>query len=931
MKFNLTLLMAAFLCCFGSLMAQDRNCATMEHLQMMQDQDPKAFFKMEEIERQTESYLESAERVDGTITIPVVVHVVYRTSTENISDAQIATQIQVLNDDFRRTNSDANGTWSQAADSEIEFCMASVDPNGNPTNGITRTQTSTSAHGTDDSVKRNSQGGKDAWPAGQYLNMWVCNIGGSILGYAQFPGGSATTDGVVMDYRYFGTNGTAQAPFNLGRTATHEVGHWLNLRHIWGDGNCNQDDFVADTPGSDAPNYGCATGHVSCSSTDMVENYMDYSDDACMNLFTQGQRARMRALFDNGGFRASLLNSTACGTPSNATCDDGIQNGQETGIDCGGPSCPPCPCTGNEVTVSITLDNYPGETAWTFTNASGAVVASSTSYASNSPNTNVSETVCLPDGCYDFRITDSYGDGICCQYGNGSYTVTDAGGTVLASGGQFTSSETTNVCPGGGPAPTCNDGILNGNETGVDCGGPDCAPCATCDDGVQNGNETGVDCGGPDCAPCATCNDGVQNGNETGVDCGGLDCVPCATCNDGVQNGNETGIDCGGPDCAPCNTGCNGTEVDLTIVLDNYPAETTWSLTDANGSTVATGGGYGNQSPGSSVGDDFCLGDGCYTFTINDSYGDGICCAYGNGSYTITDAGGSVLASGGQFGSTESVEFCLGDTGGGGGACSDVVVNETSFNSWGIWNDGGSDCRRSTNDAQFATTGDFCVRLRDNSGVASAMTTDNLDLSAFESLTVDFAFIANSMENGEDFFLRISTNDGSSYSTVAAYASGSDFVNNTFYTGSVTIDGPFSANTRLRFQCDASANADQVYIDDVTISGCTTGNFTAPNTTTKETVDNDEVETLEIPESKVMVFPNPARDFVNLSYELGQPAPATITISDISGREYTRTVRPMETGKQQVRLETDRFEPGVYLLTITTQHERLVRKFVVSQ
>ena len=149
--------------------------------------------------------------------------------------------------------------------------MATIDPNGAATNGITRTSTSVSAFGTNDEMKFNSSGGKDAWPASDYLNMWVCDISGGILGYAQFPGGNPATDGVVMDYQYFGTIGTATAPFDLGRTTTHEVGHWLNLRHIWGDGNCNADDFVSDTPTSDAANYGCATTHTSCNSLDMVQ------------------------------------------------------------------------------------------------------------------------------------------------------------------------------------------------------------------------------------------------------------------------------------------------------------------------------------------------------------------------------------------------------------------------------------------------------------------------------------------------------------------------------------------------------------------------------------------------------------------------------------------------------------------------------------
>jgi hypothetical protein len=458
--------------------------------------------------------MQNSKIVGNIITIPVVVHVIYSNSNENISDAQIQSQIDVLNEDYRRTNSDADNTWSQAADTQIEFCMATVDPNGNATTGITRKSSSTTSWGTNDAMKYSSQGGVDAWDTSQYLNMWVCNIGGGILGYAQFPGGSAATDGVVMGPNYFGSSAKGSgfylsAPFDLGRTTTHEVGHFLNLRHIWGDGNCSYDDFVTDTPTSDAANYGCATGHVSCSSVDMVQNYMDYSDDSCMNLFTQGQTDRMRAVLLPGGSRAALGASTKCdgGGGTTPTCTDGIQNGDETGVDCGGTSCAPCQtaCTDNDVNVSITLDNYPEETSWTITNDSGQTVASGGTYGSQPDGSTISEDLCLPDGCYTFTINDTYGDGICCSYGNGSYSVTDATGS-LASGGSFGSSEATQFCVGGSTAPTCTDGIQNGDETGVDCGGS-CDPCVvppTCDDGIQNGDETGVDCGGSSCAPCST-------------------------------------------------------------------------------------------------------------------------------------------------------------------------------------------------------------------------------------------------------------------------------------------------------------------------------------------------------------------------------------------------------------------------------------------
>jgi len=364
--------------CISTMLNAQRNCSTMEYLHEQQQVDPELMQRIQKIETQTARFIEENNemlRNANVIRIPVVVHVVYRTSAENISDAQVLSQIQVLNQDFRRTNADAAQTLSQfqsvAADSEIEFCMASIDPNGNPTNGITRTSTTKTSFGTNNSVKYTSQGGQNAWPAGQYLNVWVCNIGNNILGYAQFPGGAAATDGVVIDYRYYGTTGTATAPFNKGRTGTHEVGHWLNLRHIWGDGNCSVDDFVSDTPTSSSPNYGCNLSTVKCNSLDMVQNYMDYTDDACMNIFTAGQKARMRALFASGGARASLLNSNGCGVTQQPTCSDGVQNGNETGVDCGG-SCPPCqPATGclsyctsrgnstvDEFIQSVTIGSY---------------------------------------------------------------------------------------------------------------------------------------------------------------------------------------------------------------------------------------------------------------------------------------------------------------------------------------------------------------------------------------------------------------------------------------------------------------------------------------------------------------------------------------------------------------------------------------------
>jgi len=238
------------------------------------------------------------------VTIPVVVHVVYNTAAENISDAQIKSQIVALNRDYSASNADKNNTppvWQGVVgNAMIKFALAAKDPKGKATTGITRTQTKRTSFGTNDTVKKTATGGTPAWPTSKYLNLWVCSLGGGILGYAQFPGGPAATDGVVILNTAFGTTGTASPPYNLGRTAVHEVGHWLNLNHIWGDtSDCSGTDHVGDTPNAQLPNYGTPQfPHVTCTNGpngDMFMNYMDYVDDSAMVMFSAGQVARMQA------------------------------------------------------------------------------------------------------------------------------------------------------------------------------------------------------------------------------------------------------------------------------------------------------------------------------------------------------------------------------------------------------------------------------------------------------------------------------------------------------------------------------------------------------------------------------------------------------------------------------------------------------------
>ena len=247
------------------------------------------------------------------VTIPVVVHIVYRTADENISDGQVKSQIKALNRDYSASNSDKNDTpavWQGLiGNARIKFALATKDPKGKTTKGITRTKTKHDSFGTDDKVKRVSTGGASAWPTSKYLNLWICSLGNGLLGYAQFPGGPAATDGVVILNTAFGTTGTAAAPFKLGRTAVHEVGHWLNLNHMWGDtSDCSGTDHVGDTPNAQLPNYGTPHfPHVTCTNGpngDMFMNYMDYVDDKAMVMFSDGQIARMQATL--AGPRSSI-------------------------------------------------------------------------------------------------------------------------------------------------------------------------------------------------------------------------------------------------------------------------------------------------------------------------------------------------------------------------------------------------------------------------------------------------------------------------------------------------------------------------------------------------------------------------------------------------------------------------------------------------
>ena len=488
------------------------------------------------------------------------------------------------------------------------------------------------------------------------------------------------------------------------------------------------------------------------------------------------------------------------------------------------------------------------------------------------------------------------------------------------------------------------------------------------------------------------------------------------TCTDGIQNGQETGVDCGGPDCPACPTGCNGTEVTLTIILDNYPEETSWTIANDAGQTVASGGTYGNFADGATVTETICLVDDCYTFTINDSYGDGICCSYGSGSYALTQ-GGTTLASGGSFASSESTDFCIGgpgpdtqapttptgltvsneqDTqvslswnassdnvgvtgyevlldgsvlgtvagtsanvtgltactsytfgvraldaagnvsgtastngtttgcggGGGGTPFSEAYFFETGRQGWA---DGGSDCARVRSSRSYE--GEYSMRLRDNSGVASSTTSPAYNLDGLAEVSIEFYFYPNSMENGEDFWVRY--NDGSGWQTVATYASGSNFSNGQFYVATVTLDAAsynLTDGAQFRFQCDASANADQIYLDQITVTGSNVGTAnTGAIATIHEVSTIRRFDYVEGSEADVRLAPNPATDVVVVSVD--DPM-REIQVFGVDGKLLLRNTYD---GLDRTTLNVATLPTGVYLIHVVTDEETVTERLVIRR
>ncbi len=472
-------------------------------------------------------------------------------------------------------------------------------------------------------------------------------------------------------------------------------------------------------------------------------------------------------------------------------------------------------CTENVVTLTLVTDNYPGETTWEVTSGGNTILAGGP-YSSS--GTTITEEICLPDECYDFTINDSYGDGICCGFGNGSYSLTEADGTVLASGGAFTNSETTNFCVGGS-------------------GGGDNQP------------------------PTPPTNLLVSGVTESTAD---------------LSWGASSD-----------NIGVTGYNVYLNGQLLGSVASAGATITGLSAGTaysayVTAFDGAGNGSSASNIA----------TWTTQ-----------------------------------------------GGAACTPGTLSSNSFETGTDgWNSGGGDAGRTSN-SRRSYDGNFSFLIRDNSGAASSFTSPSYDFSGLDQVEIEFYFYPNSMENGEDFWVRY--NDGSGWQTVATYTSGSSFNNNQFYVSTVTLDATeynLSSNAQIRFQCDASANADRVYIDQVTVTGVCNGanlyNPTEPQApvalgeTAIENSPGMNPNPLETGLESAQLFPNPTTGEINLNFKLDMDREFTFDIFDRTGRHILRHAQEVTVGENRVTLDLDQLAGGMYLVRFGDAEAQRSMRFI---
>jgi len=893
-----------------------RSCASHEHMLEQLQNNPNMQQKMNNLEDYTKTFVKTYSQLKATETrtIPVYVHVLYRVSEENISDAQIESQIAVLNLDYGGTNSDITSvpeefTGVTSYYPGIQFVLA----------GITRKYVNKTSWGTNDAMKIPSQDGVAPVTPDTHLNMWICNIGSGILGYAQFPGGNAATDGVVFSPQYCGSSDYddgsfyLSVPFDKGRTATHEIGHYLNLRHIWGDGPCSATDYVDDTPSASGPNYSCPSyPHNSCGSSDMFMNYMDYVDDNCMVMFSVGQESRMWACLNST--RANLGSTSGNPVPiANANgpytaepnvainfSSDGSSDSNGSIVNYfwnfgdGATSTSANPShtytTEDVFTVSLTVTDNEGATG---SNTTIATISSGNSNLppivnANGPYTGQAGVAINfsfagtsdPDGSLASGFWD-FGDGTTSTSPNPSHVYSTEGTyTVILSvtdnEGATTTDETTATITGGSSnqAPIVN---ANGPYSG-DVG-----------EAIYFSFAGTSDPDGSLASGFWDFGDGTTstNPNPTHIynTAGTYTVILSVTDNDGATTTDETTATIGGSGNISPTANANGPysgDENVSISFSSIGSN------DADGTIVSYLWNFGDGSTSSNA-------NPIHTYTSGGTF---------NVSLTVTDNEGAT----GINQTTASIS----------GSASSVILSESYFETgWDTWSAGGSDVERYS--GEFSYEGDYSIAIRDNSGGASTMISTTYDISTYNQLTIDFHFNANGMELGERFL--VGYNNGSSWTAIGTFVCGTDFNNNEFNHADITITDAsynFPTNARFAIQCNASDNSDIVYIDQVTItalSGSSEKVGRKNNHIDNTAFSMDNIEDM-------IIYPNPASDIINLNYSVDENT--TAKIYTLNGA-LLRTIKLTD---NHTEISILNLKAGTYILKIDGDKKSITKRFI---
>ncbi len=561
----------------------------------------------------------------------------------------------------------------------------------------------------------------------------------------------------------------------------------------------------------------------------------------------------------------------------------------------GGEYTAPIGCVDGNIELSITLDNYPEETSWTIKDASGTTVESGGTYGSQPDGSTINLEFNLNPGDYTFTINDTYGDGICCGYGSGSYTLS-SGSTIIITGGNFGASESTSFCVEGSagddlaPSDPTNLNAFNTTPTTTEL-----SWTASMDNTAVTGYEIFVD------------GNSIGNVISTSTSISGL--TPATIYTMGVRAFDAVG------------NYSNITSVQVTTLSepDTQAPSIPLNLSASNTTENTTDLSWDASSDN--------IGVSGY-----DIYVDGVFNgATANTSYTISGLTASTTyqmsvrardAAGNQSNASSIQVTTLG-----GGSSTTLLANyfETG---WDGWLDGGSDCYRYYGSRSFE--GDYSIRLRDNSGTGSAMTSSEIDVSSYSQLEINFYFYPYSMETGEDFWVRYY--DGMTWHTIATYSRGSSFNNNSFYVATVTISNEnydFPQNAKLRFQCDASGNQDHIYIDQVTVTASNPNGFVGNEGDTRITINElatfivqeSELQKEDQIENDVVLFPNPASD--RLSY-ITEKAITSIKLFSISGLP----IKEITTLDESETIDISNLHPGIYFLAVETSEDVIIKRFI---